>query len=229
MNDMMAPATSTTLMLDQRLVVGEPKSGERRFWTTREIEVVRRHYPAGGLAACLTLLPGRSAPAVYQRAVKLGVVKLKPDGSARARRQRYEPTPALDAEIRRVWANGPVSADVTDLCRLTGRPRSWFVNRAAALGLSRPMFKEPRWSEAELAMLEANAQLSPATIRLKLRRAGFARTINGVVNMLRKRGWRREKAEGRYSRMMLAQCFGVRAAPRWRVGSGWACPSSANL
>ena len=209
-------AGSDRLLLDQCAMVGDKKTGARRFWTTRELAIIREHYPKGGLAACLPLLPGRAAPAIYQKAFEAGV-RSASKGRPSAKRQVYKPTAALDAAIAEAYLGDDTLGALKNLSRLTGRPRAWFTNRAAALGYSRPKFKEAPWSAAELAFLEARAHLAPGTIRGELREAGFVRTVNAVALKLRQRGWLRGKAEGRYTKLMLQECFGVSGATlsRW--------------
>lgn len=48
-------------------------------WTPREDEVMRRHYPIGGIDACYPRLRRyrRSAVAIHQRAYKLGLIPKK--------------------------------------------------------------------------------------------------------------------------------------------------------
>ena len=52
------------MLLDQNPMVGAAKEGRRRFWTTREIALLKATYPEGGVAACVPLLPGRSISAM---------------------------------------------------------------------------------------------------------------------------------------------------------------------
>lgn len=42
-------------------------------WTDAEIAILREHYPAGGVDACLPLLPGRSADAIRAAASRAGI------------------------------------------------------------------------------------------------------------------------------------------------------------
>ncbi len=213
---------SDRVLMDQCAMVGEPRTGARRFWTTRELRILRDTYPVGGLAACLPLLPGRAASSIYQKAFEEGVRSAR-KGKPSARRQTYAPTPALDAAITEAYRGDDTLQALKNLSRITGRPRAWFTNRAAALGLSRPKFKEAPWCEAELAILEARMHLAPTTIRLELKAAGYRRTVNAVVLMLRRRkGWQRGKADGQYSKLMLMECFGVSGGvlERWASDYG---------
>ena len=200
---------SITVLLNQGAMVGEARTGSKRFWTTRELAVLRENYPTGGLAACLPLLPGRAAPSIYQQALELGVGRVDAAGKPRAKKQVYAATPALDAAITEAYLGDDTLQALKNLSRLTGRPRAWFSNRAAVLGHSRPKFREPDWSDAELAILDAKSHLSPGYIRELLRNAGHKRTVNAIVLKLRRRGWQRGKADGRYTKLMLQDCFGV--------------------
>lgn len=211
MNDLGASAFAgfgTRALLDANPIVGEQKTGGRRFWTTRELKVIREDYPLGGLAACLPQLPGRSSTSIYQRALEMGIKRIDAEGKPREK-PSYPPTPALDQAIRDLYRDGPTNEGLKSLCRLTGRPRRWFTDRAAVLGLVTPRFKEERWSAAELAILDEKAHLHPGSIRAALRKAGFARSIAGILMQLKRRGWQRGKADGHYSQTMLAECFGV--------------------
>lgn len=211
---------STRLLLDQCAVVGEVRTGSRRFWTGPELRIIRAHFPTGGINACLPLLPGRTAGSIYQRAAELGVKRL--DGGGRPReRQTYPPSASLDAAIERVYREGPDLDALKQLSRATGRPRVWFTNRAAVLGLVTPRFKQLPWSQAERELVSTMRGKHPQTIRQALRKAGFARTTTAVVMELKRMGWRREKADGHYSAATLCQCFGVSADTlrRWdRLG-----------
>jgi len=108
MNDMLAhsggyAATPQNLLFDQGAIVGDAKTGSARFWTTREIAVLREHYVTDGVGACLALLPGRAAKSIYQKAAKLGLPRPSPTGKVRAKRQLYKTTPALDEAIAEVY------------------------------------------------------------------------------------------------------------------------------
>ncbi len=43
------------------------------FWTTKEVAILREHYPRGGGVACLDLLPDREIQAIYRKAATLGL------------------------------------------------------------------------------------------------------------------------------------------------------------
>lgn len=42
-------------------------------WTTREIALLREHYPRGGAVACLPHLPRHTESAIRQKAAELGI------------------------------------------------------------------------------------------------------------------------------------------------------------
>ena len=89
-----APASHTSL------IPSAPVRRSRHFWTTREIAVVKEHYPAGGLLPCIERLPGRSAPAIYQQARVLGLLSPAAKKQEFARR-RWTTTEHIDAAICR--------------------------------------------------------------------------------------------------------------------------------
>lgn len=214
--------TQLNVLLDQCAMVGEARTGAKRFWTTREIAILRETYPTGGLAACLPLLPGRASTAIYQKAFEVGARRPAPSGKPRATRQVYTPTPALDAAIVDAYRSDNPLRGLKNLSRVTGRPRAWLTNRAAVLGLSRPKFKEAQWCAAEFEILTERMHQAPGTIRQALREAGYPRTINAIVLQLRRRkGWARGKVDGQYTKLMLQECFGVsgETLSRWaRIG-----------
>jgi hypothetical protein len=209
---------SVRLLLDQNPVVGTRPHGRGYFWTAPEVAVLRQTYPVGGLAACLPLLPGRSASTIYQKAGTLGLRAAKPSGGPRKVREALPATPQLDEAIRRVWLDGPTNEGLRGLVRLTGRPRRWFICRAQVLGLAHGSFRSPPWSAAELEVLRARGNQHPVTIRQALGRIGSKRTVTGIVSKLKRLGWEREAAEDGYSQATLAEVFGV---GRDRV-AGWA-------
>lgn len=174
-------------MLDAAATVGPPREGARRFWTMRELNALREAYPRGGVPASLEALPGRSARAIYAVAGKLG---LRSPTTVRAAgpRRRWTASEEIDRAIRAGYAKATTKAAVVRLAQAVGRPRWWVSRRAAALGLVAPRFKQPAWTEAETAVVEANAHRKPATISRMLKRAGFARTETAVAVKLKRLG-----------------------------------------
>jgi hypothetical protein len=156
-------------------MIGDQKTGPKRFWTNREIETVARIYPESGLDACVQALPGRSANSIYQQ-----WLKIKPVPSNR--RAKTESSPELDDIIRQVFIRPKVTkSDIKLFAKRIGRDYRWVVKRGNQLtNTAAVRFRQRDWSQAELDLLEQNAHLTDAVISRKLRQAGFSRSVIAV-------------------------------------------------
>lgn len=144
-------------------------------WTTREVQILREHYPTGGAGACLALLPGRSEGAIYARASlehlrHVAVRRGQPKGPRRSS------DTFTDEAIRAVYQSHPEKGAVAALAARIGRRRHWINRRAMQLGLVVPRFKEPAWSEAEIELLATHAHRSAEVIQRIFRDHGHRRT-----------------------------------------------------
>ena len=85
--------------------------------------------------------------------------------------------------------------------------------RARELGLART--KELPWSERELEILARYAWMSDERIRLKLKAAGYARTVTGIHLKLKRMRFKHDGSF--YSANGLAQALGIdsHAVTRW--------------
>ena len=85
--------------------------------------------------------------------------------------------------------------------------------RARDLGLART--KELPWSERELEILARYAWMSDERIRLKLKAAGYARTVTGIHLKLKRMRFKHDGSF--YSANSLAQALGIdpHAVTRW--------------
>lgn len=186
-----SPEQGVRTLLERNPVIGEPRRGSRRFWTTREEKLLRQHYPQGGVAACLAHLPGRSASAIYNHAAGL---ELAAPATAKAdfRRQRWTSSDHIDAVIRRVYQRVPSKGDISRLAIAVGRPGWWVTRRAAKLGLVTPRFKEPAWTDEERDIVRENFHRAPRTILRMLQRAGYKRTETAITVMGKRLGATRE-------------------------------------
>lgn len=186
----MSAALSFNDMLDSAPMVGAPRAGSRRFWTMKELAMLRATYPVGGVPACLEVLAGRSARAIYATAGKLGLKA--PVTEAREKhgmqRQRWTTSEHIDRAIREGYAKATNKAAIVRLAQAVGRPRWWVSKRAAALGLVTPRFRAPDWDAVETAIVEANAHRKPVSIARALKRAGYNRTETAVVVKLKRLG-----------------------------------------
>lgn len=174
-------------LLDVNPVAGEPRKGPRRFWTGREEKLLRQHYPEGGVAACLAVLPGRTASSIYNRVGQLGLRKPGADGKVHER-QQWETSDQIDAIITRTYQNTPSKGDTIRCAQLVNRPRWWVCKRAQKLGLVAPRFKEPAWSEPEIELIGEHAHKPPKTLRRMLASRGFARTETAIIVKLKRMG-----------------------------------------
>ena len=109
--------------------------------------------------------------------------------------------------IRDTYMAGTQNGEVADLARRLKIP-VWKISRHAVRhGWVQRGHKEPNWSTRELEILERFARLSPERIQIRLKAAGFARSLNGIV-LKRKRMRMLSNLEGQSARS-LADCLGV--------------------
>ncbi len=152
------------------------KLGPRKRWTDAEMDVLREHYPVGGVAACSPLLPGRSERTIYIKAAKLGL---------RSNKYRAAPTNWTwnvhqDNAIRITYRDDPRRGRVQRLARRLGRPPYVVSLRARQLGLVAPGGHGTAWSQREHDLIVANAAKKPISIALILKRNGFKRTPGAI-------------------------------------------------
>lgn len=180
----------------------------RYFWTTAEEQILREHYPRGGLTACLPLLPNRSHAAIYVHAHSLGL-HYKPAQAGRPR-QKYFLDTFIETAIRDVYENHPEKNAVNDLARRWGRPRWWIARQARNLGLVVPRLKEPPWSPQEDALLHEIAHRHPEAIARAFRARGWRRSATAIV-VRRKRLELDTTDPDHYTANTLARLMGVDA------------------
>lgn len=209
---------SIRLLIDLDETIGERRTGAKRFWTTRELQVLRTPYPAEGLEGAFPKLPGRSRQAIY---LKAGLLGLQSPRSARgASRRRYTTNDGLDAVIRRAYES-PERSAIKRLAALTDRPRHWLNCQAKRLGCTVPRFKEPNWTGAEDEIVTENASRSPAVIQRRLARHGFKRTEIAIIIRLKRLDASTEDPD-HYTASGLAKLFGVaiKVVTGW-ISKGW--------
>ena len=99
------------------------------------------------------------------------------------------------------------------LAKKVGMPHWALKKRARELGLART--KELPWSERELEILARYAWMSDERIRLKLKAAGYSRTVTGIHLKLKRMGFKHDGSF--YSANGLAQALGIdsHAVTRW--------------
>jgi hypothetical protein len=156
------------------------------------------------------LYPRQSGP-VYPAPVLVGGDRHKAQS-----RRKYVFSDQIDQLIREVYLNhrnAKTGIGIRPLAKKIGMPHWALKKRARELGLART--KELPWSEPELAILARYAWMSDERIRLKLKAAGYARTVTGIHLKLKRM---KLKNDGRfYSAYSLAQALGIdpHAVTRW--------------
>ena len=136
---------------------------------------------------------------------------------ARAKRRRkYLFTDQIDQLIREIYLSHPgakTRPGIRMLAKKVDIPHWALKKRARELGLART--KELPWSEPELAILARYAWMSDERIRLKLKAAGYSRTVTGIHLKLRRMKFKHDPSF--YSANSLAQALGIdsHAVSRW--------------
>lgn len=202
-------AAGVRTLIDINPVVGERREGARRFWTGREIKILKAHYPDEGELGCVVRLPGRSAHAIYAKASQCGLTR---PGAGGGKRERHKWTwsAAQDEAIRRVYAGKPSGGAVKQLARTLGRPMHAISRRALLLGLSLPRFKELPWSEAEIALLRAlGGSGNPLAIARVFRAKGFSRTPAAIKVRLRRLHIHKDADDGHFTAAGLGVALGM--------------------
>jgi hypothetical protein len=99
------------------------------------------------------------------------------------------------------------------LAKKVGMPHWALKSRARQLGLART--KELPWSDRELEILSRYAWMSDERIRLKLKAAGYSRTVTGIHLKLKRMRFKHDGSF--YSACSLAQALGIdpHAVTRW--------------
>jgi hypothetical protein len=131
-------------------------------------------------------------------------------------RRKYVFTDQIDQLIREIYLNhrdAKTRPGIRQLAKKVGMPHWALKKRARELGLART--KELPWSEPELEVLARNAWMSDERIRLKLRAAGYARTVTGIHLKLKRMKFKHDGSF--YSASGLSQALGIdsHAVTRW--------------
>lgn len=211
----------TADILAINMMVGEPKPEGRRFWTAREIKVLKETYPNGGLAACLPALPGRSASSIYQKAGANGLLSPREASRGPIPRQRWTSNDQIDRLILDTYGRARSKRDIARLARTLGRPGWWVSRRAQRLGVLMPRFREPDWSEHEIQLISENADRNPRRLQAILKRHGYARTETAIVVKLKRIGADRTDPN-HYTAGGLASIMGIdsKSVLAW-INKGW--------
>ena len=135
------------------------------------------------------------------------------------RRRKYGFSAQIDQRIREIYLGHPnakTRPGIRHLAEQVGIPHWALKKRARELGLTRT--KEKPWSEPELAILARFAWMSDERIRLKLKAAGYTRTVTGIHLKLMRMRFKCDPSF--YSGKGLAQALGIdsHVVTRWIKG-----------
>jgi hypothetical protein len=130
--------------------------------------------------------------------------------------RKYVFTDQIDQLVREIYLDAPgakTRPGIRLLAKKVGMPHWALKKRAGELGLART--KEQPWSEPELEILARYAWMSDERIRLKLKAAGYARTVTGIHLKLKRMRFKHDGSF--YSACSLAQALGIdpHAVTRW--------------
>lgn len=151
-----------------------------RYWKSEEDEILRRHYVADGVSACVLKLPNRTIEACYGRALKLGLTK--PHTNGKGKRRTPELTPELEQQIRDAWPTLQYKSQARTLAARLGVERWWLARQIVKLGLAHPQrTKQPPWSDAENALMRKVPLHDPHACARIFKAHGFSRTPTAIV------------------------------------------------
>jgi site-specific recombinase XerD len=129
-------------------------------------------------------------------------------------------TPEMDEVIFETYRTATGKSQVADLAKKFGIPRWAVSKRARNIGAYEIREKEPNWGEEDLNILKENAHKTPERIQIVLKRAGFQRSIAGII-LKRKRLRLLQDLEG-MAATTLAKQMGVdiKTITGW-IGKEW--------
>ena len=159
------------------------KTGQRNnFWTTGEVETLRRTYSVGGIKAAAEALPHRGVHQIKGAATRYQVHMVN-----RKRHQKWGTTDHIDTAIKMAYATATRAPDLSALAKSVGRPKGWVKYRAMELGVCRPAtggvgIPCSAWVAEEDALLNdlIGRGLSATAIAKRFARAGYRRSPNAI-------------------------------------------------
>lgn len=109
--------------------------------------------------------------------------------------------------IREAYRRPTGNGEIKNLAKKLGVPR-WKVTRYAQHHLwTKRTKKMPEWTESEIKILKSNARHSPEEIQRALKKAGYARTVVGILLKRKRLRMTNQSLDG-YSASSLAMCLG---------------------
>jgi hypothetical protein len=162
----------------------EPGKRDKRYWTEAEDAVIRKYYPIGGNAACLSHLDAHRTPSgVYQRARDLGLTAPKGMADYKGKMGRIVAPPGFEDALRAFYENGDgrKKGECDAFADGWKLPRWWVGKLAVKLGLVIPHKKEPSWTAAEDALMAKVPLHDPDKCARIFREHGFSRTPTALT------------------------------------------------
>lgn len=186
----------------------------RRFWTTKEIAILREWYKPGYYDECRRRLPLRNADCIRAKARVEGFAK-----------RSIKSTPEIDEKLRETYRKTVGTPSLSAFAKSVKRPHWWIRKRAGELGLTMPKALNAVWQPKEIDMLHETAHLTPRSASKHFKLAGFNRSL-GAISLRRMierigRVQAREDA-GIYHASALAEILGVHvnSVSRWHKNHG---------
>jgi len=95
---------------------------------------------------------------------------------------KYTFTPEMDKELLYTYSiNTDSKPRLTNLARKFRMPRWALYQRALKIGAVQSSQQKRQWEEDEVRILEKNARYSPLTIKKRLEKAGYQRSMASIV------------------------------------------------
>lgn len=185
-----------------------PGRHDERYWTEAELDIIRKHYPIGGMPACLQHLPvHRTKLGVYQQAAKLKLTAPKYGGP----KKPIVYPPGFDDALRKFYeqGNGIKKGECNAFADAQGVPRWWATKRAIKLGLVIPHKKEPPWTAAEDALLKRAPVHDLDKAAKFFREHGFSRSPTAINVRCKRKDVSRRAARPTLSATAAGRILGV--------------------
>ncbi len=157
-------------------------------WTTAELRILRQHYPRGGSAACVPVLPRHSRIAIQRKALDVGLRAGQVVRDTRRTALTTAQTVALIRALRRGIRRG-------DLSRLAARLAlaPWIIKSALRRLAKQPVDTGPRtWTTAQEQCLRDHHDWPIRRLATRLNSLGPRRTPRAVAARLARRGIARD-------------------------------------
>jgi len=161
-------------------------------WTTAELRLLRQHYPLGGGAACVPLIP-RHTPGAIQRRARVIDLRAPRRGLSRGRKRVLNTTQtvALIKALRRGLKYG----DIARLSRRLGMP-PWAIKHALSRLAGETVTTGDRhWSAAADRLLIERADWPIERLAARLTAVGEPHSLYAIERRSRKLGAARDEAE----------------------------------